>query len=60
MELKITITVTDDPNVSVATKATDMTEAQIMPTLLRAQRALQAEVDALEQCPYHQRVHAKS
>jgi len=55
MEISLTITVTEDPNVSVKTQARDVSEAQIRPALLRAQRALQAEIDALEDCPYHQR-----
>ena len=55
MNLTITIYVTDDPNVSVKTQAVDVIEAQIRPALKRAQRALQAEVDALEECPYHRR-----
>lgn len=55
MKLTITIVVTEEANVGVKTQAADMNEAQIRPSLDRAQRALQAEVDALEQCPYHQR-----
>ena len=54
MKLIITITVTDDPKVSTHTNALNMTALQIPGALLRAQRALQAEIDALETCPYHQ------
>lgn len=55
MNITITICVTDEPNVSVKTKAVDVSEAQVRPALERAQRALQAEVDALENCPFHNR-----
>lgn len=58
MELTVIITVTDEPNVGVQTRARGVPEAQIRPTLLLAQRALQAEVDALEDCPFHNRSKA--
>lgn len=53
MNLTITITISDDPNVSIQTHAVKVTEEQIRPALARAMSALQAEIDALEECPYH-------
>lgn len=58
MNLTLTITVTEDPNVSVQTHARNISEEQIRPMLGRAQRALQAEIDALEGCPHHGRARA--
>lgn len=55
MQIIITITVTDDPNVSVETHAEDVAESEIRPALYRARQALEAEIDALKDCPYHQR-----
>lgn len=53
MNLTLTICVGDGPNVGVKTQARDMTEREIRPALGRAQRALKAEIDAFERCPYH-------
>lgn len=53
MELTLTIAVTEDENVSVRVRARDVSRAQIRPALKRAQQALQAEIDDLENCPWH-------
>jgi hypothetical protein len=55
MNLTLTITVTEDENISVQTRARDVSEAQVRPILFRALHALQAEIDALEDCPFHKR-----
>lgn len=54
-EMTITISVREGENVGVHTKAEDVSEAQVRPMLDRAVRALLAEREALESCPYHQR-----
>lgn len=53
MNITLTITVTEDPNVSMKTHARGVSAEQVRPMLRRAARALQAEIDALEVCLYH-------
>lgn len=53
MEMTLTIRVTESENISIRTQARDVAKAQVRPTLIRAQRALQAEIEALDSCPWH-------
>jgi hypothetical protein len=55
MKLSLTITVTEADTVSILTKAEDMAEAQIRPAMDKAIRALTAEREAIDACPYHQK-----
>lgn len=57
MEITLTISVTESENVSVRTQARNISQAQIRPALIRAHHALQAEIDALDNCPWHQAQH---
>lgn len=51
----ITISVPEEGNVGVHTRAEAVAEAQVRPMLDRAVAALKAEREALEACPYHRR-----
>lgn len=53
MKMTLTITMTESENVSVRTQARETSMAQIRPALARAQRALQAEIDDFDNCPWH-------
>lgn len=54
--IAITIVVDDaGSDATVHTKASVMREATIRPLLAQAEEALQAEIAALESCPFHQR-----
>lgn len=55
--MTITISIPNDTgNVGIHTSARDVSPSEIKPMLLRAIHALQAELDAVDDCPYHQRL----
>jgi len=53
MKITFTIVVTEAENISIRTQAEDISRSEARPALVRAVVALQAELDALDECPWH-------
>lgn len=55
--IKITIVVSADPdeNVHINTQVNSAEDFEVLPMLDKAIRALETEVEAFENCPWHQR-----